>query len=108
MDFYFGCFSPTPFPSSFKCVKYILFFPPDARKSDIMRIKDYIVVFLKDFPCRIPSVKFWAITLLTVSAGIEIKMKDGHILTLKDCYIEMNDCANGNCYKTHEKDNIEE
>ncbi len=66
-----------------------------------MKVKDYIRLFLKDVPCKIPSVKFWAITLLTVGAGIEIEMKDGHILTVKDCWIEMDDCAHGDCYKQH-------
>lgn len=65
-----------------------------------MDCKDYIILLLKDFPCRIPSVRFWAITLLIVGAGINIEMTDGHILTVEDCYIEMDDCAKGDCYKT--------
>ena len=73
----------------------------------IMKIKDYILLFLKDlkprFKIMIPSVKFWAITLLIVGAGIEIEMKDKHILTVKDCWIEMDDCANGDCYKIRDK-----
>lgn len=69
-----------------------------------MKIDDYIILFVKDLDVKIsiPSVKFWAITLLCVSTGMEIEMKDGHILTSKDCYIEMNDCASGNCYKKAE------
>lgn len=66
-----------------------------------MKVKDYILIFLNDFPCKIPSAKFWAMTLLVVGMGIEIEMNDGHILTVNDCYIEMDDCANGDCYKTH-------
>ena len=60
-----------------------------------MNIDDYLLLFLKFGPFKIPSVKFWAITLLIVGAGIEIKMKDDHILTMKDCFIEMEDCSNG-------------
>ena len=69
-----------------------------------MKIDDYIILFVKDrdINFKIPSVRFWAYTLLIVSAGIEIEMKDGHILTPKDCYIEMNDCASGDCYKKAE------
>ena len=71
-----------------------------------MKIDDYILLlFGKDgiYPCKIPSVRFWALTLLFVGIGLEIEMKDGHILTVKDCFIEMDDCANGDCYKIREK-----
>lgn len=47
---------------------------------------------------RIPSMRFWAMTLLLTSAGIQI-LCDCHILTEEDCYREMDDCANGNCYR---------
>lgn len=66
-----------------------------------MKLKDYILLFVRDSPCKIPSVKFWAMTLIVVNMGLEIEMNDGHILTVKDCYIEMDDCASGNCYKKH-------
>lgn len=72
-----------------------------------MKLKDYILVFLyQHLPTQkipIPSVKFWAITLLVVSAGIEIETNDGHVLTVKDCFVEMEDCASGDCYKKRGK-----
>lgn len=64
-----------------------------------MNINDYLLMFVDKEPCKIPSVRFWGITLLIVGAGIEIKMKDGHILTVEDCFIEMEDCASGDCYR---------
>ena len=64
-----------------------------------MRLNNYLLLLLKDNPIKIPSVRFWALTLLLVATGIELKMNNGHILTIKDCYIEMNDCASGDCYR---------
>lgn len=71
-----------------------------------MKIDDYILLIMgKDgkYPCKIPSVRFWALTLLMVSMGMEIEMKDGHSLTVKDCFIEMDDCASGDCYRIREE-----
>lgn len=56
-------------------------------------------------PSKIPGVRFWALTLLIVSAGLEIDV-DGHILTTEDCFKEMDDCANGDCYKKREGDKL--
>ena len=68
-----------------------------------MKMRDYLLIFLKDNPCRIPSVRFWGIILLVVGMGLKIEMKDGHILTVKDCFIEMEDCASGDCYRIRDK-----
>jgi hypothetical protein len=61
-----------------------------------MEFKEYILIFLKMFPnvVRIPGVKFWALTLLIIGAGVEIKMDNCHILTVEDCYKEMDDSFN--------------
>jgi hypothetical protein len=63
-----------------------------------MKLKEYIILLLKDNAMRVPSVLFWGLTLLIVAAGMEIKV-DGHILTVKDCFIEMEDCWKGDCYR---------
>jgi hypothetical protein len=64
-----------------------------------LNIKKYIFLFLKDKAIKIPSAKFWAITLIVVAMGIKIEMPDGHILTVKDCFNEMEDCLSGDCFK---------
>lgn len=64
-----------------------------------MKFEDYVLLFLKDNPCRVPSVKFWGITLLIVSAGIKIQMDNCHILTVQDCYNEMDDLFSGRIYE---------
>lgn len=53
-------------------------------------INHYILLYLKNNPARIPSVHFWAITLILVSVGVKINIQ-GHILTIKDCFEEMED-----------------
>ena len=68
----------------------------------IIPINEYVILFLKKNPCKVPGVRFWAMTLLLVSAGIKIQMKDGHVLTVEDCFIEMDDCASGDCYRKRE------
>ena len=69
-------------------------------------IDEFIILILKDNPMNVPSVRFWAHALLLTSAGVKIKMKDGHVLTPEDCFIEMNDCASGDCYKLDQRGNI--
>jgi len=61
-----------------------------------MKFKEYLLVFLylehdKEEKIRIPSVKFWGITLLIVACGLKIQMNNGHYLTEYDCFLEMND-----------------
>lgn len=43
-------------------------------------------------PMKIPSVRFWAITLLCTTMGMKIMMHDGHVLTEKECFTEIEDC----------------
>jgi len=75
-------------------------------EEQIIPINEYIILFLKKNPCTVPGVRFWAMTLVLVSAGVKIQMKDGHILTKEDCFIEMNDCFSGDCYKLDTRGNI--
>lgn len=58
-----------------------------------MKIKHYLLNFLKDgvYHHPIPGLHFWAVTLLIVRAGVEIEMEDGHVLTPKDCFVEIED-----------------
>jgi len=65
----------------------------------MIEMDKFILLMLKENPLKIPSVKFWAMALILTSAGIKIQMKDGHILTKEDCFIEMDDCFSGDCYK---------
>lgn len=69
-----------------------------------LKLNHYILLYLEKFgKSKIPSVRFWALTLLIVSVGLEIDV-NGHILTTEDCFKEMDDCANGDCYKKREGD----
>ncbi len=67
--------------------------------------KQYLLMFLKEgvYTHKIPSVHFWASTLLIISAleysNTYIRFDNGHILTPKDCFKEMNDCVSGDCFK---------
>ena len=51
----------------------------------------YLLWMLKGKPLKIPSIKFWCLTILIIRQGIKIEMKDGHILTIKDCFKEIED-----------------
>ena len=60
-----------------------------------MRLNEYILLLLKDNPMKIPSSRFWGITLLIIQAGVIIKMDNNHILTPEDCVKEMEDYLRG-------------
>jgi len=70
-----------------------------------LKLKEYILIFLylengyKKNKTIIPSVKFWAITLLIIGSGLKIQMKNGHYLTIFDCFIEMEDLVKGNTFE---------
>jgi len=72
----------------------------------VIPIDKFVLLLLDKNPMRIPSVRFWAMALILTSAGIKIQMKDGHILTKEDCFIEMDDCASGDCYRLDTRGNI--
>jgi len=60
-----------------------------------MKLEDYILLYLKDNPSRISSIRFWAMTLLVVSMGMKIQNSCGHYLTIEDCFKEMEDAWMG-------------
>ena len=67
-------------------------------KKKIMSLSDWILVYLgifhPDEAVELPSVRFWAITLIVIASGIQIKTKKRfrkHILNVEDCYLEMED-----------------
>ncbi len=69
----------------------------DKRKG-ILQFGDYLLLYLYiDNPenkyQKLDEVHFWAETLLIIRCGLKIRMHNGHILTPKDCFIEMNDSA---------------
>lgn len=66
-----------------------------------LTMKEYVLMFLKGEPYKhkIPGIHFWVTTGLIVRAGIKIKADNGHYLTLEDCFNEMNDCLEGDCFK---------
>ena len=52
----------------------------------------YLLKFINPvYVGKIPSAKFWGITLMIVKSGAKINC-NGHILTIKDCFDEMEDC----------------
>jgi len=58
-------------------------------------IRDYILLYLSYGSAKIPSLRFWANTALIVRAWgkrLKITFRDGEILTLEDCFKEMEDC----------------
>jgi len=54
-----------------------------------------MLLFLKDNPSKIPSIKFWCLTILFIKTGIEVEMLDGHILTEEDCFNKLEDLLKG-------------
>lgn len=66
-----------------------------------LKLNDYVLIYLQEFgPSKIPGIRFWAMTLLLVSAGVKLETEEGHVLTIKDCWIEMDDCFSGDCYRS--------
>ncbi|MHA1502428.1 MAG: hypothetical protein ACTSSB_11310 [Candidatus Heimdallarchaeota archaeon] len=61
-----------------------------------MKLDNFLLLFLKDNPSKIPSIKFWCLTIFLIDAGIEVEMPDGHILTIEDCFKELEDITNEN------------
>jgi len=61
-----------------------------------LNLKHYLLLFIgkEGFKGNIPSIRFWSLTLLIVNAGVEIEMFDGHILTAKDIFREIEDLFN--------------
>jgi len=64
-----------------------------------MKLSEYLLLCLKDNPMKIPSVKFWAMTILFVQTGLQIQLSNYHILTVEDCLKEMDDLLNGVVYE---------
>lgn len=64
---------------------------------NIMDIDRYFLFYLyflqKDSkePIKIPSLRFWCYTILCIECGMKIYMKDGCLLSIKDCFIELED-----------------
>lgn len=65
-----------------------------------MKFKDYLLLYFYNMSqdnkkVALDWVRFWALTLLAISMGMKIQMKNGHFLTIWDCFIEMEDILRG-------------
>jgi hypothetical protein len=69
--------------------------------SDVINLAEYILLYLADGkPARMPSIHFWAETLLIINAGLQIMVQmeecaDPIALEPQDCFDEIADLLEG-------------
>ncbi len=56
-----------------------------------LKLDKYLLLFLKDNPSTIPSIKIWCLPIFFIDAGIVVEMPNGHILTIEECFKEIED-----------------